>query len=384
MKKWIYLALLLFHFLILNSVSNYGCIFTAIEPSSINRALGMTTGSVNIWHNSPLMNYANPAVGSFHEGFSFNFTNDKWFDKVPGLENMYYNASMLSFGFKGISLTLPVYDGSKEKDELGITIEYAQQDYMDEYGNYLGSFSSYESAQVYGLGLNMTEIYRNLFNNEMSILNHFDVAVGANFVSIVSDIAPSDFNNYRIGKATKLDIGSITGFSYLYNDALNIELVYGWNHYNVGKSNINYISGGQKDIIYRHRNQGFAASISLLSNSDFSGNIPDNYRFFENVVSIRYLHSVNDDFNSEPNIIGYGGEIGFFDTVFIRKGYYDDTAGSLKGQTFGIGINLHYKKIVALTYNYASFPGGELQKTQKSSDFALNADFIGLFNLAKR
>jgi hypothetical protein len=388
MKKWIYFTLLSFHFLLLNSFTNYGAIFTVIEPSSTNRALGMTTGSVNIWHNSPLMNYANPAIGSFHEGFSFNFTNDPWFDKIPGLDDIYYDASLLSFGYKGISLTLPFYNGSNTNEKFGITMDYGQQDHTDEDGNLIGYFNSHETAQVYGLGLNMTEIYRNFFKNDVSLLNHFDVAVGANFTSIVSDIAPISINSDQIsshvGKTTKLDLGTIFKASYCFDEVLNLEAVYGLSHINAGKSEIRYTNESQSDIVYRHRNQGFAASISILSKNDFSGNIPDNYLFFENVISIRYLHSVNDDFNSEPNIIGYGGEFGFFDTFFIRKGYYSDKPGAIYGKTFGYGINLHFKKIVAFTYNYAEFPGGMLQKKLKSSDFAFNADFIAIFNLAKK
>ena len=379
MKKYFYLVVFLFNIIFLNSISNYGCIFSAIEPSSINRAIGMTTGSVNIWHENPFMNCANPAIGSFHEGFSFSFINDKWFEEVPGLNKMYYDASMISYGYRGISVIFPFYNGSKANEKFGLTMDYGNENIVDENGNVTNNFNAYESSQTYGLSFNFTKIYCNFVESDFTFLNHFDLAVGANFVAIKSVLSPNSENFNGTADGTKLDIGTIAKFSYIFNNNINFEAVYGLSHHNVGKSDISYGHEIQKDIIYRDCNQGFAGSVSLLS----KGFLSEDHAFFENIFCLRYLHSVENNFQDSPDIVGYGCEIGFFDTVFIRKGYYDDTAGSVKGQTFGIGINLHYKKMIAITYNYSEFPGGELQNSQDSSDFGISSDFIEIYNFIR-
>jgi hypothetical protein len=381
--KYLLLLILTFNFVSAFAISEYALAWLAIDPSSINRAIGGdAVGVVNIWHSNPLTSYFNPAIPAFHEGFSYGYTRINWL-QGSGINDITYNAGLISIGYKGIALTLPAPNA---QSKFGIDMDYGQQEITDENGQDLGSFHSYEDAHFYGIAINPIELIRNL-GTVNPILNHFDFALGLNEVSIKSVLAPegqgqSEQNVQGSATASCMDFGAIAKFSYNVSQYANLEAVYGSSIFNTGDSKISYINQEQADPIFSQNNKGFALSASLLPERIFQGQIDPKYIFCENLLSIRYLSSsITDD--NDADIKGHGTEIGILDTFFFRSGRYEDKPGFVVGNTSGYGINLHYKKMISLSYNYAKVPMGELVDTQKSSDYCLSFDFISLYNAFK-
>ncbi len=73
-------------------------------------------------------------------------------------------------------------------------------------------------------------------------------------------------------------------------------------------------------------------------------------------------------------IHGRGIELGLLDTFFYRNGFYDDSAGYVTGPSTGLGLNLHYKDLISLNFNWAIFAGGELVDHNESFDIGFNVD----------
>jgi hypothetical protein len=334
---------------------NFGAIFLGIEPSSINRALGVNTGTVNIWHYNPLMTHANPAVSAFHNGVAWGYTKDGWFDDVPGIEGMYYNASFVSYAYKGISFTLPMLNAY---DSSGIYFKYDNQ--------------SHEQAQYYGFALNPVEIYRNLSSNQHDLFKKLDFSLGTNFVYIRSNLFP-EWLGGKEGVAKKMNIGSVVRFTDTINEDWNYELVYGLSLMNANKKTISYNDSENADIIYRTQNHGIAGSFSLKSEAVVINFPIKQFLYYENFLNIRILASSQDDYSNSSLITGFGTEIGLLDSFFFRTGYYNDSDGSVTGNSLGFGLNFNIKQILQLSYNYASFPGGELLRSCDEITFTFHA-----------
>ncbi|MDY0150825.1 MAG: hypothetical protein RBS43_00975 [Candidatus Cloacimonas sp.] len=367
----------------LSAISQSGLLFLSFEPSSINRAMGGgVTGVVNIWHNNPLTVYTNPAVSAFHEGLAYGYSKDKWGD-IPELNDMYYNSSMLTYGYKGVGIMLPGYNAS---DKFGITFDAGTQEYPDSKGEVVGEYSSYDHATTFGFALNPCENYRSLAASKPAWLEYVDLAIGANYIDVHSDLGHGFGVTEQDAKADtrSLNIGGIARLNYCYDRMIGVEAVYGITHFNVEDNEITYVESEQVDPVWQSRNQGFAFGLSVKAEKLAAMIIPEQFRFFDNLLTFRYLNAKLDPlYNTDERTTGSGTEIGLLDTFFIRNGQYDDDAGEINGGTSGYGINLHYRNLVGFSYNYAETPGGGLFPTQKSEDYSVNIDFIKLAELLR-
>jgi hypothetical protein len=381
MKAFLILVLLL-TLSSLFAVSQYSCMYLAIEPSSLNRALGMNTGVVDIWHNSALLAYANPALPALHEGVSYGWSKNQWL-KGSGIDDLYYHSALLNLGWKGIGLTLPAID---EYSKLGIDMDYGTQVQTDEYGNYIGIFDCEEDANVFGVAVNPLTVIRNS-NPDNKLPAGLEFALGLNYVRIKSDLGPAlglaEGVPYEAKKAHSFDFGVVASYEYNVQDYLNLQGVIGLALFNLTNSKISYIDADQADPVYRQNNTGFAVSASLPALPYLKDVSQPQLIFFENLLSLRYLTSIQGDYGDDKNILGHGLELGFLDTFFIRDGYYDDASGYISGKTRGWGINLHYRDLVSYTYNEATYPGGELIGSQKSHDHNFTLNIYSIYTLLR-
>lgn len=363
----------------LGAINSYGALFMSFEPSSINRAIGGdVVGCVNIWHNNPLTGYANPAIPAFFNGLSFGTTKDKWLEN-SGLEGMSYNASLLSYGGKGFSILVPM---PNQEDQFGITMNYGKQLILNEGGNELTEMTLLDNNQVYGVALNPFETFRARNTDYPEYLSHIDVAIGARLNLLRLQYPWYDYNSdvsvKKTAKAESFDMGGIARLNYTLLNTLSFEGVYGLSYFNVGKDSIKYGPYGS-DMIWRHQNTGWALAASIKAAPLLDDSPIANLRWFDNLASFRYLVGKLDPLTDEDEVIeATGYELGLFDTVYLRQGHYDDPSGHIVGDTTGWGVNLHYKKLISFSYNYAEFPGGDLQKTQTSADYAVSIDFMRL------
>lgn len=361
-------------------ITEYALMFLAIEPSTINRAIGGdAVGVVNVWHDSPATAYDNPAIAAFRDGFSLSYTNDNWLEG-SGIDDMYYNCALVNIGYKGVGITLPAPNAS---GKLGINMDFGVQEWTDETGQSMGNFHSWEDAAVYGIAVNPIEITRQFVKGN-SPLDYFDLAVGVNQLSITSNLGPvtgsSESGNRGTAKTTSTDIGFIAKVNYTVADYLRLEGVYGESRFNYYNKKISYIDAESEDPIYTRTNTGYALSLALLSEKFLSDFIEPRYMFFDNILTLRYLNGVLDQ-NMPKDITGSGTEIGFLDTFYYRSGRYDDDSGYINGDTKGWGINLHYKDIVAYNFNYASYPGGELTDEESSWDHNIAFNVIKILDM---
>lgn len=384
--RYFMLLLLLTVSVMASSISSYSMYFLSYEPSSINRGIGGNViGSVNIWHNSPLTAYTNPAVNALHEGAAFGFTRVP--NKIPDLGiNTVYHASLVSFGYKGISVLIPNLNSNLQ---AGISFDLGTQDITDSQGDLIGQNDSFDNAILGGIALNPMEILRHLTRDQYPILNHFDLAYGVNSIYLDSYLAAGTGLTEVDGSGQEWvnSIGGIARASYCYKNIAEAEAVYGLVHLNPQLKEFTYAEAPQSDPIWNHRNQGFALGASIKAETAImeilpDGIIPQEFIFCENLISGRYLSSALDPLYKHKEVIKASGiELGLLDTFYFRQGNYDDTDEDYSGKTIGYGINLHYKKLVGLSYNWAKIPGWPFRKHQESYDLNLNFDLLKVIDM---
>ena len=375
MMRSIFFAVMLLGVLSLAAISQYGLLYLSIEPSSINRALGGdVVGCVNVWHPNPLTFYANPAIGAFHDGLAWGSTHDKWGDNW-GLESpQYYDASILSFGYRGLSLLSSV---SNQNDYQGISFDSGLQTFLNEAAVEIGEAHLIDRASFYGIAVNPMRLFSGKRRIRRWITDYIDVAAGANFLSTEADYFDVQTETVKTARAKTINAGGIARWDYTLMNTLGIDLVYGVSHFNINKDKITYGKPQFTDTIWLHRSQGYGASVTVKAGPFISQYLSKDKIFFENIVSIRYLNAELDPLTRESEIIkAKGTEIGFLDTFFIRNGDYQDKAGHITGKTSGYGIKLGYKKMISFSYNYAEMPGGELGSPQVSEDYGVTLDLV--------
>lgn len=376
MKFWL-LAMLLLCTVFLFGQGRYdtrgACLFLAIEPSSINLAIGgHDVGNVNIWHNSPLTSYSNPALGAFREGVSYGFTKFAWLKDTD--LGMMYHASMLNMGYKGLSITLPSYN---LRDQDAIYFDQGLQDVLIPGEDDPVSFRFYDTAGVYGLAVNIFEI-GDKYTSEPFIKEHLALAIGLNYVDILSY---SPYNGKNISGIAKRrshcwNLGTVARFNTEHELGIKFEGVLAYTNQNLFHNEFDYgIEGTDPEEIWGRSNTGFALGANLKKDNailDPGWELP----FCDNLLSIRYMSSFSDD--NKYKTKGYGMELGLLDTFFIRKGRYENFKGEVDGNTYGCGIDIHYKDLVSLSWNYAAFPGGGLTDVQTSDDVNVNFDLLAI------
>lgn len=381
--KQILLFVMVFASVSLCAINQSAFLFLSFEPSGINRAMGGgVTGVVNIWHNNPLTVYTNPAVSAFHEGFAYGYSKEDSGHTI-GIRDIFYNSSMLTYGYEGMAIMLPGYNAS---ERFGITLDSGMLQIVDSSGQTVGEFHDYDHATTFGIALNAFETYRKIAMSDHTWLKYVDLAIGANYIDVHSQLATAigftDTGNNTNERS--LNIGGISRLNYCYDRTLAFEAVYGLSHFNVEANEAQFVDQEEADPIWSHRNQGYALGVSLKGEKLAAAFIPEQFRFFDNFLTFRYLNATLDPlYDTNERITGSGIEFGFLDTFFIRNGQYDDDAGHINGKTSGYGINLHYRNLLGFSYNYAEVPGGEIFQTRKTKDYSVNIDFINLFQVLR-
>jgi len=357
-------------------------LFLGFEPSSINNGMGYEpVGAANIWHPSALTAYRNPAIPALKEGITYSTTRINWL-AGSGFDDMYYNAALLSASYMGIGLLLPAPNANLGK--FGINFDLGEQVQMDEHGNYIGTFNSYDDALVWGISLNPLETYRRLDPNHFSLLKYIDLAIGVNYVGVHSYLGPGTGQTEESGDiyTSSLNLGAIAKLNYCLADLVTFEAVYGFGKFNLAKTEITYPNQEQTDPVWRHDNHAVALSLSIPSKRILKGIIDQKYLFFDNLLSVRALGGTITAFDSDP-IPGKGLEAGLLDTFFFRVGDYQDVEGSITGPTIGYGLNIHFKDMASIMLNYSVYPGGELVDHNTSYDLNFSINPLKLYEVIK-
>lgn len=394
MKKLAFLVILVLMLTNLFGVSEFAGIFTIINPSARGRAFGNNSGAADIWDTSPLGAWSNPAKLGYHNGFSFGYSDDPWFAEI--FHDMYHRSSYISYGWKGIGVLLPA---PSAKNKWGTVMSYGEQTQLDEDGNIIGTFESYDADTKYGFGINLVEFASNFIYNDFlkSINSYGEFSFGYSYDDIYSALAPegtgvSSYNTKGIGISKFSSYGYLLRLSpfnkrNVLGGFFTLDLVGSINNINPDKKKISYINESQADYLPWGTHSAFAAKLTINKDIVINSELPPVLdSIFSNLISIYYSYDdtqYGEETASNPGEWGRGAEITFFDVFSIRKGRYSDTAGEVVGDTSGYGINLNYNDIFQFQYNNAKFPGGELQNEQEKTDYLVRIDFLKAYELIK-
>ncbi|MDD4309012.1 MAG: hypothetical protein PHO32_01395 [Candidatus Cloacimonetes bacterium] len=361
----------------LHAVSNYSLISNGFEPSAVNLAMGGSPiGAVNFWHNDPLNSYSNPAIMSLHSGFSYSTSGYDYLHSVDSnlTDNLKYNAAFCGITYRGIGFLAPY---ENQQDEFHSTrTDYGVFDIVDEEEFEGSSIHPEDIADIYGVSVNLQDFYRNFASEGRLLPENIDLAIGMNFVHNISTISLDGSSS----KTDSANLGILTKAPILNRNSIFIETALGASFYNVFNKAKTNQTGSDETTIYKRANLAWGLSGAWKNKRFNAGGIPG---IIENLGTMRVLAGYCDELASEPVIIGFGTELGIADMLFLRTGYHNDEAGKIKGVTYGIGINLHYRNLVGLNYNYSYFPAGSIYKEKVIEGYGLNLDIFGLIELSK-
>jgi len=388
MKK---ITLILFFILFISKlfcVSQFACIFTLLNPSATDVCFGNDSGAANIWNTSPLSVWSNPAKLGYHKGFTFGYSHDPWFEDVPGINDMYLRSSYASFGWNGIGILLPALCSN---GKYGTFIDYGKQEMYDAGGNYIGSFSAYESDTKFAIGINTLEVISSLIKNRQltSLQNCVELSLGYNYDIIYSKLGgqgQSGSSTKKQGKSFSTGIGgifrlSLSKFFEDFDNLFILDLASGVYLLNPSKTEIKYTGETQKDSLPWGTRSAFSGKLSVPLSTITIPEYDIIQLFCENIFSVQFSFDKSKLETNERKTNGYGFEYTFFDILSIRHGSYENKDGCLIGDTFGIGLNFYYKKTVLIQYNFTKFPGGGMQETQNKWDILFRTDFVALYKM---
>ncbi|MEA2097366.1 MAG: hypothetical protein U9P73_11850 [Candidatus Cloacimonadota bacterium] len=393
MKKFLFLIIVLLMLTSLFGISEFACVFTMINPSATDVAFGHASGAANIWNTNPLSVWSNPAKLGYHNGFAFGYSHTPWFRDI--FPDMYHRSSYISYGWNGIGILIPA---PSARSHWGTFMSYGEQDQLDEFGNLISTFESYDACSKFAVGINTIEFISNFINNEniRSIQCYGDISIGYNYDNIISELVPEGTGGLPPGVKGAGEthssgigyIGRISPFNKINaaDKFYRLDLTAGIYYLNDERTQITYINESQSDNMPYGTRSALSGKFSIDINI-IPGIDNDNIRpFVNNLFSIYYSQDnaqYGEKDESNPSVWGEGLEFTFFDIFYIRKGQYVDRAGEVIGKTDGIGINFNYKDTIQFQFNKTTFPAGELQDTQEKTDYMIRIDFLKAYGLFK-
>ncbi len=364
----------------LDAVSEAGVIFLLIEPGS--RPGGMGHAYV-AQVDDGFAGYWNPGAMAFNRKTQFAGMHTNWLGEVFDdiyIEYLGWNQYFDDIGNIGAHV---------------VFLTYGKQDRMDEHGNYLGEFSSYELAVATSYANQVTE----------------RLGLGMTFKFILSDLAPEGTGAteegvkgrgisyaFDFGVKTKgVDIGQVivapyNGLIAAYNGiaaltgigkghysrlSLPIEkLDFGLNLQNVGP-NIVYIDDAQSDPLPMNWRMGFSYRLmesefnKLTINADMNKLLANDDPFYQRIITAWYDDPLEQEI--ESTIFNIGAEYTYFNLLSLRGGYIYDKAGDIIGPSFGAGIQYTFGQRYQVSFDFAMQQGGEL--VDYNNTFSLGLDF---------
>ncbi len=368
MKYKIFLLVILFVLTAhLNAGTEFTGIFTLINPSATTIAFGNQSGTAYIWGNNPLNSWSNPALLAYNDGLSWGWSHDPWFEKI--INGMYINSSYISYANRNLGFLVPMFSAS---GNLGTTCDYGMQEVYDANGHLISKFHSYEICSRFAVAKKL--FYLNFAQTDSPNTNSFILSGGYDFRYITSNLPffVSDSLDRDLVHGTMHGLGFLGHFTHDHHlsslkSLLKIEITSGLYLVNVLKNEISYASGDYP-LPYGNR-FGVTGKVSY----NFENIAPIPIPFFQENISFCYVYDTAN-YADNPSEWGQGFEFGLFETLFLRWGEYHDKQGHIEGITSGVGIKLNFKDVVHFEYNYATFPGGELQASQKKDDLMVSVD----------
>jgi hypothetical protein len=340
-----------------NAISEATMMFLAIEPGS--RANGMGNAYVGVVDDA-YAGWWNPAATAFNKKTQFAGMHTNWL-AGSGVDDLYYEYLGWNQYFEDIG-------------NLGLNIvrmDYGSQERRDEFGNYLGTFSSNEFAAnaIYG-----SEIITN------------KVGLGLGFKFLYSNLGPGTGESDTKGMTVSYAFDVSTKFKNLIIPRFDMGVIM----QNIGPD-VTYINDEQKDplpmtlrlgLAYRafdtitpSENPGPLApglfKQKLTFSADASKILANRHSLYRRVFTAMYDDSAMYEIDSA--VLSAGAEYNYLDLISLRAGYFYDKAGSIVGPSSGVGFHYSVSESYRLSVDFAMVTAGELVDYNKT--FSLGLEF---------
>lgn len=363
----------------------YACNFTLINPSTTGKALGITGGGADIWNQNPLDVWSNPAKLGYYEGLSMGYSHDDYLEN--DYDDIYFDNSYLTLGWKGIGLMVPMLNHNLQ---FGSTFDYGMQDVYNEDAVYIGQDDTWESSSGFALGVNLLEFYGALQNQEeFNLLRSYtDLSIGYNYNFITSKYAgyqEVELSSIKmkahtdglgiIFRLSPLNESNNTNFGYI-----NTDLVVSKYYRNLSKTNMHFHENYVPLYYSRETSAAIKLGIGVESIEGIAGSgLVTGLSFFcKDLLSVKY-NVGNSHVVEEYWASGDGIELTLLDLISFRWGSYENRKDEIDGKTSGFGMNFRYYDFVQFQYNYAEYPGSNLQDVMEVSDFMLKINLLKFF-----
>ena len=337
-----------------NAVSEAAVIFLLIEPSARTGAMGQANVAQT---DDAFAGYWNTGAMAFNRKKQFSSMLTNWFGQI--FSDMYYfhlagNTYIEDLGNVGFNATY---------------MTYGKQDQLDEFGEPLGTFESYDLSIAATYGYQVSQ----------------NTGLGLAFKFILSDLAPEGTGSSEIGvKGRGMSYAFDLGFKQ--KNVFVEKLDFGLNFQNIGP-NITYINESQSDPLPMNFRMGLSyraleSKYSKLSfNVDMNKLLANDDPVYQRIFTAWFDDYKDGDFSSISNfnnsieikevIWGIGGEYTYLNLLSLRSGYILDRAGDLKGFSFGAGFHYTFNKIYLVNIDFAFQPGGGLQEYNRTLSLKL-------------
>jgi hypothetical protein len=339
--KFIILALIISVLvpLTLNAVSQSAVIFLTIEPGSHAGAMG---AAYTAQAEDAFAAYWNTGALAFNRKTQFAGMHSNWFGSIFNdmyFEYLAWNQYFEDVGNIGLNFTY---------------MTYGEQEGTDEEGNPTGTFRSYDLAAAATYAYQVSQ----------------NLGLGLGFKFILSDLAPegtgqTEQQTKGQGMSYAFDLG--VKYKNLLIDRLDVA----WSLQNIGP-NITYINESQSDQLPMNWRMGASYRLfdtqysKLTMNLDMSKVLADDT---DDPVYTRIITAWGGD----SPIYNAGAEYGYYNLLFLRAGYINDSAGDIVGASFGAGIEYTFSEQYKMSLDFAMQPAGGL--TDYNQTFSVKVEF---------
>ncbi|NLO12076.1 MAG: PorV/PorQ family protein [Candidatus Cloacimonetes bacterium] len=322
------------------AISQGALLFLTFEPGGRASGMGRAYSAIADDAYAP---WWNPGATAFNRKTQLAGTHIPWLQGGgAGFDDIFYEYLGWNQYFEGIGninvhLTL---------------LDAGSQPQMDESGNYLGDFHSFDFAASAGYS------YELIPNN---------LGLGGNFKMMYSYLGPGTGNTEDDGSAIAFAFDVGAKYKDLFLPNLDASLVI----QNVGP-NVTFIDQSQSDPLPMTFRAGLAYKamdtpmVGRLIFSAEASKILAN----EDPLLKRFITGWK---HMDETIFSAGAEYTYLDLLSLRGGYFVDSAGSVVGPSFGAGLQYLIDKKYLITADFAMIVAGDL--TDYNKIFSVGFEF---------
>lgn len=353
-----------------------------IDGSAISSAMGGASAAV-FWSAEP--NYwANPALLGYHQGVRYQYARSQL---VPGLAtDVFLTSDRVTLGAYGAGL------------EVGRTrLDYGVSEIVDESGNALGEFESYEEVGAITVGLSASGLVRSIApgSSVAALARNLDLAVGFARKDVEVMLAPwwaaeASGNPCDVGALLRagLDLGALGGAA-----PVRLEAGLGASVLNFNDVEFTFINEDESVPPSRMRRLGGTARLAVGRPAAWAAPAGRGFpgmllRGLDPLVSFGVAWDdehvqAGDESAHGYDVTHFGVELGLLGVLSARFGHVTDRAGGIEDATWGLGVALPIAGVAGARYDYAEYPQSSSLPDVERHTASVFVDPIGLWRLTR-